>query len=255
MSLWDHLKKMPAGVPRSGPGRWFQLLEDRFMKLFWANLVWLLCMVPFLSCLFFAVQAGGLPSVAGAGLSWMLAGPANTYLSFVAMQVVRGRPVWVWQDFADCLRAGGLRSMGFAAVTGLLWGGLLWAVRLVIAVQGGLGPLYALAFLCDAFVLTGITFFGHQQLAMLRLPFAAQLKNAFLLIFAGGARSFAAVAFLLAALGAGLCLYRWFVFVLLLGLPAIVVMTGSLIFYPVFARLFAAGGPAAPATGPQGDTI
>lgn len=249
MSIWDQLKKAPAGVPRSGLGRWFQLLEDRFMKLFWANFLWLLCMIPFLGCLFFALQAGDALSAAGAGLFWVLAGPANTYLCFAAMQVVRGRPVWVRQDFIGCLRACGLRSMGFAALTGLLWGGLFWAVRLVLAVQGGLGLLYALAFLCDAFVLTGITFFGHQQLAMLRLPFGAQLKNAFLLIFAGGARSFAAVAFLLAALGAGLCLYRYFVFVLLLGLPAVAVMTGSLIFYPVFARLFAADGQA-----PGGDS-
>lgn len=238
MSFWDNFKKTPAGVCRTGLGLWFQLLEDHFMKLFWAGLLWAGCIAPFLVCLFFTVKTGDFLSMGGALLFWVLAGPANTYLVFVSMQLLRRRAVWVRQDFISCLRQNGLRSMALSAITGLLWGGLLWAVRLVLAVQGGLGVWYLAAFGCDAFLLTGITFFGHQQLAMVQLPFVSQLKNAFLLIFAGGARSFAAVAFMLAALCAGFAAYRFVVFVLLCGLPAVAVMTGCLIFYPVFSRLF-----------------
>lgn len=238
MSFWDHLKKVPAGVRRKGLGLWLQLLEERFMKLFWANLLWAGWLLPFFIFLFFLVQTGDTLSLAAAFLFWVLAGPANTYLVFVGMRVVCGRPVWVWQDCKALLRDCGLRSMGLAAVEGVLWGALFWAARLVLAVQGGLGPFYAAVFLCDAFLLTGAAFLGRQQLALVQLPFAAQLKNAFLLIFAGRLRSFAAVSFLLACLGASLLLGRWIVFVMLTGLPAVAVMTGCLIFYPVFQAFF-----------------
>ena len=48
--------KAPGGVRRTGLARWFQILEERFMTLFWANLLCVAWALPFLTALFFFLQ-------------------------------------------------------------------------------------------------------------------------------------------------------------------------------------------------------
>ena len=67
---------------------------------------------------------------------------------------------------------------------------------------------------------------------------AVFLFNAFLLIFAGKGRSFCAIAFAMAVVGVCLWFYQYCVFYLLLGVPALTIMTANLIFYPVFEDFF-----------------
>ena len=79
---------------------------------------------------------------------------------------------------------------------------------------------------------------GFQQIAMVQLPFFGIIRNALLLIFAGKLRAFFAILFALAAVGAALWFYEFFVFILLLGAPVLTVMTFNLIFLPVFEAFF-----------------
>ena len=57
-SFWSNFTNAPGGRRRRGLGRWFQILEDRFMTLFWANLMCMACSLIFLVSLFFFSQTG-----------------------------------------------------------------------------------------------------------------------------------------------------------------------------------------------------
>ncbi|HBK26799.1 MAG TPA: hypothetical protein DDY90_08870 [Clostridiales bacterium] len=84
----------------------------------------------------------------------------------------------------------------------------------------------------------GLTVIGFQQIAMVALPFRGVLKNGFLLILAGGGRAAGAILFSLAAAAVCLRFYEYCVWYLILGAPALLVMTANLIFYPVFEQYF-----------------
>lgn len=237
-SFWSHFKYAPGHVRRRGLGRWFQILEEHFMQLFWANLLCIGCALPFLVCLFFFLQTGDILSLTGMFLSLLVMGPGITALTFVSMQLIRDRKVWLWENFRDCIRREWKQSMAFTVLVGLLWGAFAYAIRLILAIHGGLGLGYALVFALNAFLVMGITIFGYQQIAMVQLPFYGVVKNAFLLIFAGKGHSFFAVLFALLVLAVSLWFYEYVVFYLLLGLPVLTILTANLIFYPAFMELF-----------------
>lgn len=242
--FWSNFVKMPADVPRGGLGRWFQILEEHFMPLFWTNLVTFAWLLPCFACLFFLTELWDSLSWAGTYVFFVLAGPGVTALHYNCMRIVRGVPVWWWDDYMECVRREWKKAMLLSAILGALWSGYVYALRLIIAVSGGLGLMYSMLFAVCGFVLTGLTALSYQQLANVELPFGNVLKNALLLIFAGKGRSFAAVMFALAALALCARYYLYAFFVLLVGFYAVGVMTFSLIFLPVFNEFFPSGDDA-----------
>lgn len=230
--------KAPGGVRRTGLARWFQILEERFMTLFWANLLCLMWALPLLIALFFFLQTFDWLSGIGVALGVGILGPGMTGLNRVCMQIIRDKPVTVTQEFFSSVKRDWKQSVAFAWIVGALWGAFGWAVRLVFATQGGLGLGLAVAFFLSAFVIMGLTVIGFQQIAMVSLPFRGVLKNGFLLILAGGARAACAIAFSLAVTAVCLYFYEYCVWYLILGVPVLLVMTANLIFYPVFERFF-----------------
>ena len=237
-SFWDNFKKAPGGVRRTGLARWFQILEEQFMTLFWANLLCLLWALPFLISIFFFLQTRDWLSGICAALSLGILGQGITGLSRICMQLIRDKHVSVWQDFLTCVRRDWKQSALLAWIVGGLWGVLAWAVRLVTLVGDGLGPALAAVFFLNAFAVMGLTILGFQQIAMVQLPFCGIVKNGFLLILAGGARAAGAILLTLAACAVCLHFYAYFVWYLVLGAPALIVMTANLIFYPVFVSFF-----------------
>ena len=237
-AFWNSLKKTPGGGRGRGLGRWFQILEESFMTLFWGNLLCLLFCLPFFVCLFFFLQTGDWLSGLGLFLSLGLLGPGVTGLNFVCMQLIRDKHVSLGADFLASVKRDWKQSAAFAWIAGALWGSLAWTVRLVSLTQGGLGIGLSAVLLVCAFVMTGLTVIGFQQIAMVRLPFRGVVRNGFLLMIAGGGRAAAAVAFSLAAAAVCLDFYQYCVWYLVLGAPALIVLTANLIFYPVFTRFF-----------------
>ncbi|MCI7808672.1 DUF624 domain-containing protein [bacterium] len=237
-SFWNHFINLPGGYRRKGLGRWFQILEDRFMTLFWANLLCVAWALPFLVSVFFFVQTWDYLALAGMVIGLAILGPGFTALTHICMQLVRDKHVFLWHAYWGSVKRDWKQSVIFALMVGALWGTLAYAVRLVSAVQGGLGPVYTIVFFLNAFLVMGLTLFGFQQIAMVRLPFYGVLKNAFALIFAGGLRSVGAIVFALAVTGVCLWFYEYCVWYLLLGIPALTVMTANLIFCPVFEDFF-----------------
>lgn len=230
--------KAPGGVRRTGLARWFQILEERFMTLFWANLLCVAWALPFLTALFFFLQTWDWLSGIGVVLGTAILGPGVTALNRVCMQIIRDKPVFVAQDFFASVKRDWKQSAAFALIVGALWGMFAWAVRLVGLTEGGFNPVLAVAFLLSAFVMMGLTVIGFQQIAMVALPFRGVLKNGLLLILAGGGRAGGAILFSLAAVAVCLRFYEYCVWYLILGAPALLVMTANLIFYPVFEQYF-----------------
>lgn len=230
--------KAPGGVRRTGLARWFQILEERFMALFWANLLCVAWALPFLAALFFFLQTRDWLSGIGVVLGVAILGPGVTALNRVCMQIIRDRPAFVAQEFFSSVKRDWRQSAQFALIVGVLWGVLARAVRLVWLAEGGLNPVLAAAFFLSAFVIMGLTVIGFQQIAMVALPLWGVLKNGFLLILAGGGRAAGAILFSLAAVAVCLRFYEYCVWYLLLGAPALLVMTANLIFYPVFEQYF-----------------
>ena len=237
-SFWKNFTISRDGARKKGLGRWFQILEDQFMALFWTNLLCMAFALPFLVSLFFFAQIGDSLSLLGMVLGLMLLGPAFTAMNHICMQLIRDKHVYVWDDFKKSLRRDWKQSVAFSLIVGLLWGFFAYGIRLLIVIQGGLGPAYTAVFAINAFLVMGLTLLGFQQIAMVQLPFFGIIRNALLLIFAGRLRAFFAILFALAAVGAALWFYEFFVFILLLGAPVLTVMTFNLIFLPVFEAFF-----------------
>lgn len=237
-SFWRNFTVSRTGERKQGLGRWFQILEDRFMTLFWGNLLCMAFALPFLIGLFFFTQTGDYLSLLGMILGLVVMGPGITALDYLTMQVIRDKHVYVWEDFLKSLRRDWKQSVLYALLMGTLWGAFAYALRLILVIQGGLGPMYTAVFALNAFLVMGLTVIGFQQIAMVRLPFYGVVKNAFLLIFAGKGRAFGAILFALGAVCACLWFYEYFVFILLLGAPVLILMTANLILLPVFEEFF-----------------
>ena len=237
-SFWRNFTASRTGERKQGLGRWFQILEDRFMTLFWGNLLCMAFALPFLIGLFFFTQTGDYLSLLGMVLGLVVMGPGITALDYLTMQVIRDKHVYVWEDFLKSLRRDWKQSVLYALLMGTLWGAFAYALRLILVIQGGLGPMYTAVFALNAFLVMGLTVIGFQQIAMVRLPFYGVVKNAFLLIFAGKGRAFGAILFALGAVCACLWFYEYFVFILLLGAPVLILMTANLILLPVFEEFF-----------------
>lgn len=232
-----NVSKAPADVNRRGLGKWFQVLEERFMPMFWSNLLTMGCMTPACVCLFFHMETRDWLSLAAALVCFSLASPALVSTFFICMQAVRENPTWVWDSFKTSYTQEGKKAIPLGLLVGILWTGYLWAVGLVLSDAVVSAVTLVMLAICGIF-LAGFSFFSFQQLATVELPFHGILRNGILLILAGKGRSLVVSLLTLAAVLAGAWYSVISYCVLLVGVLAIGIMTGELIFFPVFEMLF-----------------
>ena len=128
-----NVSKAPADVNRRGLGKWFQVLEERFMPMFWSNLLTMACMTPACICLFFHMETRDWLSLAAAIICFSLAAPALSSTFFICMQAVRGNPTWVWDSFKTSYTQESKKAIPLGLLVGILWTGYLWAVSLVLS--------------------------------------------------------------------------------------------------------------------------
>ena len=223
--------------PLWGFVKWLRTLLDRSGSLFWANLLAMTALTPSWACLFFYGEKRNPLLLCGAVLGFALASPALTALFFQCMQAVRENPMWVWDSFRDAYRKEFRKSFGFGLLVALLWMAYFWAAALVLG--DGIANIVSLVGMTlSGVLLSGFSFFLFQQMATVELSWQNVLRNGLLLVLAGKGRSLVVSlgAFAVVAASIWFSYLSWFV--LMLGALALLVMTGELIFYPVFETLF-----------------
>lgn len=235
--LWN----IPPEEEQRGLLLWFQILQKHYLTLFSANAIAVVSLLPAAYFGYLLFQTRDLVFWVLTLAAWVLASPCQTGLQSVCTRLVHRMPVWVKEDFAKAWKQEWKQSMVWGLLVGIFWSVLAYGVFVVISVDGGLSIGHALLFLLVGYILTGLTYFGFQQIAMIALSLGAVLKNAVLLIFAGKFRSaFAVMALWLMVLVPGIY-YGLAVYILLLGWVAIGIMTANLIYGPTFSQLFLAG--------------
>ena len=232
------LLNIPPEEEQTGILFWFQLLQNHWIPMFYANLFTVASLVPAAYCLVLMVRTKDLMFWAAAMVLLTLAGPCITGLNRICVRLVHRLPIWLKEDFRTAWKQDWKISMIFTAQIGLVWSALAYSMYMVILVDGGLSVPFLAMFTVLAYFLGGITLFGYQQIAMLDLPLGTVWKNAALLILAGKLRSVFAI--LLCAVMVLFCYiyYGLLIYILLLGWLALMVMTANLIFAPVFSSLF-----------------
>lgn len=232
--IWN----IPPEEEQKGLLFWFQLLQKHYLTLCYANGIAVASLLPAGYFVYLLVQTKDLLFWLLALVSWVLASPCQTGLQSVCTRLVHRMPVWIKADFGRAWKEEWKKSMVLGLILGLLWSGLAYSVYQVLLVDGGLALGYAMLFALVAYLLTGLTFFGFQQVAMLELPLGAMVKNAVLLIFAGKLRSVFLTLALWVMVLVPFVYYGLAAYLLLLGWAGLGVMTADLIFAPVFSRLF-----------------
>lgn len=235
---------IPPEEQQKGLLLWFQILQKHYLPLFYANGIAVVSMLPAAYFAYLLVQTRDLVFWLLALAAWVLACPCQTGLQSVCTRMVHRMPVWVKEDFGKAWKQSWRQSMLLGLGLGILWSALAYGVFLVISVDGGLSVGHLLLFVLVGYLLTGMTFFGFQQIAMIELPLGAVAKNGVLLIFAGKLRSFFAILVLWTMVLVPSVYYGLAVYILLLGWVAMGVMTANLIFAPVFSQLFLEGDKA-----------
>lgn len=208
------------------------------MSLFWGNLITMLCLFPCAVCLFFYKNTRDWLSLAGALLSFAAAAPAISCLFFLCMQAIRGNAIWIWSSFLESYRRDAKKAIPLGLLLGVLWAGFFHSLRLLFGTSEDLNLTAALMLAVAGYFLAGFSFLSFLQLAAVELPFHGVLRNGLLLIFAGKGRSFALSLFVLVLAVLGDWYGELAFFVLLIGVLAICVLTGEMIFFPVFEELF-----------------
>lgn len=232
---------IPPEEDQKGLLLWFQILQKYYLNLFYANAISVLSLLPGAYFIYLLAQTGDVVFWVLGVICLVLASPCQTGLHSVCVRLVHRMPVWVKEDFARAWKLEWKKSMALCLLLCLLWSVLAYGVYVVVAVDGGLSVAYLLLFLLTAYLLTGMTLFGFQQIAMLELSIGTALKNAVLLIFAGKLRSVFAIVVWAAMALVPMIYIGLAVLILLMGWTAIGVMTANVIFAPVFSRLFLIG--------------
>lgn len=230
-------KFLHENSPIWGLVKWLRTLLDRSNSLFWANLLTMLVLTPGWACLFFYGENRSPLLLAGGVAGFALASPGLVSLFFQCMQAVRENPMWVWDSFKDAYRKEFLRSVCFGLLVALLWLGYGWLASWVLG-DGIANAATLVGLAVSGILLSGFSFFVFQQLATVQLPWQDVLCNGLLLPLAGKGRSLAVSLGTFALVAA--CVFFSYIswFVLMLGALAMLVMTGQLVFYPVFEALF-----------------
>ena len=223
--------------PKKGLARWWEILARDYPALLLANLCFLVCCVPAAACAAASVRLDRLWLLAPAAALAALAGPAWAGVNRLCMQAVRDVPFFAWHAFCKAYRENAPQGAAGGVLTGV------WAALLAYAASASFGRHgFALpVLLCIAlalYIAGGATMFLFMQMPMVALPFGGLVRNSVLLIFAGGWRSVAAI--LLPLVCTGLCVwyYSFALPFLLLGGPAVLCMTGCLVFLPKFRAFF-----------------
>lgn len=232
--IWN----IPPEEEQTGLLFWFQLLQKHYFTLCCANGIALASLLPAGYFVYLLIQTKDLIFWVLALFCWVLASPCQTGLQSVCTRLVHRMPVWIKADFGRAWKEDWKASMALGLILGLLWSGLAYSAYQVLLVDGGLSLGYAMFFVLVAYLLTGLTFFGFQQVAMLVLPMGAMVKNAVLLVFAGKLRTFFLVLILWVMVLVPFIYYGLAAYLLLLGWVALGVLTADLMFAPVFSRLF-----------------
>ena len=220
---------------KHGIALWFQILTERFSPLFRVNLVTVLWLTPFFTSLGLFLRSWDAFSCLLCVLSFLLASPGVCALNYVCMKIVRRVPVWWWEDYKSSVKREWKRAVLFSVIVGTLAAAYAFSLH---GTSAELSLVQLIVYTALAFFLVGFASFGFQQLACVELSFASTLKNAALLILAGGVRSLVAVLFAFVCVAAALIFYTFTPYLLLLGLFAVVVMTFDLIFLPAFENFF-----------------
>lgn len=189
-----HFAKLPPEVQRRGLGQWFEILEERFMDLIRVNLITVLFLIPSIGCLGVGIYMKDVRLLPLGILFLVCAGPAITAMNRICMRMVLRMHYWIWDDYKKCVKQEWRASMSLTLLLSILWGILIYAIFLILAVENGMPFFLFLFFVIYIYLLTGFTIFSYQQLAMVDLPLKSILTNAVLLIFSGGLRSFCAIA-------------------------------------------------------------
>ena len=224
-----HFTKMPADAQRDGLGHWFEILEEKFMDLFWVNIATLGCLLPSILC--FAILVGmqdfrwWIPGL----LLAICAGPAVTAMHTICMRMVLRMHYWLWEDYKGCIRKEWKSSAALTALLGIFWSVYSLALYLVWEVEGRIPLFLFVIFAVYGYFLVGVTIFSYQILSVVRLPLKYILKDAVLLIFAGRIRSVSAVFLVLAGMILTYCQTFWVVIIMAAGGLGLLTMTTCLI--------------------------
>ena len=243
MFFINNFTKQPAEKERTGLGRWFQVIEESFFKLFYANLFGALMLTPFFIFLLLAFNNRSWEIfLCSLALLVFPGSPAIGAVNFVCQQTVCDMPVWTINDFWDSFKKKLWKSIIIASILIAFWGVLFYAIFIVIAVDGGL-HLHILAPLISyIFLLTGFTYFSILQTSIVDLPIHIILRNSVHLIFAGKIRSVTCIFFWMIT---GYVVAKWNIIsipFIYIGVPSIFIVTQDLIFYKVFKQYFNRGG-------------
>lgn len=197
----------------------------------------MVCMTPACLSLFWFDIGGNWLALPLAGILFALGCPSLGCLFFICMQAVRGNPTWVWDSFRKAYAQEAKKGILLGILLAVLWAGLMLAVSMVLS-GTAVGIITFVMLVLAGVLVGGFTFFSLQQLGTVDLPLGGILRNGILLIFAGKLRSLVVSALTLALVLAGAWFSYFSYFLLILGGLGILVMTGELIFYPVFEDLF-----------------
>lgn len=230
--------RLPDGEKGKGLGRWFQILEESFTVLFKTNLITIVPLFPSVISFWVMWKTGDLRCGLIGLLLFICAGPAVAALNFICMKKVLDIPVWLTEDYKECIRKKWKPAMLLSVIVSVFWAVFLYAVNIVVTVEKGLPFFMLLLFLVYGYLLTGFTILAYQQVAMVELKLKYILKNAVLLIFAGRGRSFFMIVFMDICVILSAIYTFWGSVLLLSGSMAVGVMTADLIFQPEFEKYF-----------------
>lgn len=224
-----HFTKMPADVQRTGLGRWFEILEERFMDLFWANLATLICLLPAVICFVIMMTMKDFRWWIPGMIFMVCASPAITAMHSVCLRIVLRMHYWIWDEYKNAAKKEWKSSALLTIMLGIFWSAFIMALYMVWTVEGRI-PLFLLViFAVYGYFLTGITMFSYQLISVVDLPLRYILKDSLLLIFAGKMRSVFSIFLLIVCVIFGYCQGFFAGIIAVVGGLAIVTMSTCLI--------------------------
>lgn len=146
---------IPPEEEQTGLLLWFQILQKHYLKLFGANAIAVLSLLPCAYFIYLLIQTGDVVFwVVGLAL-FALASPCQTGLHSVCVRLVHRMPVWVKDEFINVWKQEWKPSMLLGLILGVLWSVLAYGAYMVVAVDGGMSVGYLLMMLLAAYFLTG----------------------------------------------------------------------------------------------------
>lgn len=224
-----HFTKMPADVQREGLGRWFEIVEERFMDIFWVNIATLGCLVPSIVCFMIMVGMKDFRWWIPGLILAVCAGPAVTAMHTICMRIVLRMHYWLWEDYKGCIRKEWRSSALLTFILGVFWSVYSLAIYLVWEVEGRIPLFLFVIFAVYGYLLVGVTMFSYQILSVVRLPLRYILKDSVLLIFAGKIRSVASVFLIITGAVFIYCQTLWTGIFIIVGGFGLMTMTTCLI--------------------------